>query len=954
MKKSLFAVFLAVMLVAALVFVITPDAKAADNLITAQADNEVITVSAADTVLDLNGKKNVVVKIDGGVELSVIDTSFILDKDTLDLTGKSAGTLTVDPASSGTIASVALYGDFRYLAVEEGGTYAFHPFNLAISKLGINTISESVCIRVSFIANDVVRAKLSDYGIKGVSGDATAYSAKENYKFGNKNGIQAYFDLKGSFDADKLDTTCSYQAYMVVDGVDVLSNYIAEITPRAVLKAINSSNLTPTATQKAAIETIAANNAHLADLFTSITGTSCTHNATIAATCQKASVCKNCNATIGTTVDHKDSDDANTECDMCSKELSDYVELDASELVNRINKDAHLYTKQEGTIFGRDNIYGSTFLSNWTVEVVAKTTVPKALYSDSAFNWWTDVRNNYKTKGYQYVAIDFALSSGASITAVGCLPPELAGGDIATSGPVFTAGKSLSWGSTCKTEEQRSYFAIYSNGKEVKESDTINAGQWYTVVIKLLVNAGEYGQGESGWSNVAFSGGNGNMVYFSGVRYYTNDTYKDDYIFEIPDYDEKDATELVSYKSGTTDAYTNQGTIFGRDNVYGANFSSWSVEVVAKTTAANSSMPAANSGFADWTAVRNNYKAQGYQYATIDFALAEGAKIRAIGCVPPDAAGGNVVPTGLEFTAGGKLAWASTCKTDEQKSYFAVYSEGKEVKVGDPINAGQWYTVVIKLLVDGNQYGQGEQGWASVAFSVGNGEMVYFSNVRYYRNDSYKDDYIIEIPDYDEKDATELVVYKSQDSSKNEVENYDRNNITIYERDNVYGVTFSKNSWDFKLAPKSTVSKALYANSAFADWDAVRSYYTESGYQYIAIDFALSAGCSINVAGSVPLANTYATAYLTFADNTALAWRKADYTDAQKACFTVYSEGKEVQVGDKIYAGQWYTVVVKLLTVVDTSSRYSNVGFELGNGKEVYFSGVRYYRNDSFTTDFAG
>ena len=58
MKRNLFVILLAVMLVAAVVFVVTPDAKATSGPITAQEDGETITVSAENTVLNLNGKKN--------------------------------------------------------------------------------------------------------------------------------------------------------------------------------------------------------------------------------------------------------------------------------------------------------------------------------------------------------------------------------------------------------------------------------------------------------------------------------------------------------------------------------------------------------------------------------------------------------------------------------------------------------------------------------------------------------------------------------------------------------------------------------------------------------------------------------------------------------------------------------------------------------------------------------
>ena len=418
--------------------------------------------------------------------------------------------------------------------------------------------------------------------------------------------------------------------------------------------------------------------------------------------------------------------------------LADYVEMDASELVSYKAGKEDAYTNQ-GEVFSRTDVYGAEILANWSVEVAAKTTIAKTIYADSAFADWTAVRKNFKDNGYQYVAIDLAVSEGATVRAIGCVPPDVEGGKVATTGLTFTDGQPLSWAATCKTDEQKSYFAVYSDGKEVKVGDTIEAGKWYTVVIKLLVNGNEYSQGEEGWSSVAFNVGNGKMIYFSTVRYYTNDTYKTDY--EKIDYVELDASELVSYKAGKEDAYTNQGEVFSRTDVYGAEIlANWSVEVAAKTTIAKTIY--ADSAFADWTAVRKNFKDNGYQYVAIDLAVSEGATVRAIGCVPPDVEGGKVATTGLTFTDGQPLSWAATCKTDEQKSYFAVYSDGKEVKVGDTIEAGKWYTVVIKLLVNGNEYSQGEEGWSSVAFNVGNGKMIYFSTVRYYCNDSFKTDYV--------------------------------------------------------------------------------------------------------------------------------------------------------------------------------------------------------------------
>jgi len=310
MKRSIFAILLALVLIATAVIIVAPKSKAAESSLIVAEEGKTYEITENGITLDLNGQKDVVANISDGIELSVIDSA------NMALDGSTAGTLTI--TGNGTVAKVSHSGDYRYLAVETEGTYSFHPFNMAISKLGINTIGEAVCIQVSFIANDVVKAKLDDYGIKSVSSEDAPFSAKEKYTFGSKNGIHAYFDLKGSFDADKLDVSCQYQAYMTVDGVDVLSNYILDITPREVLKTINKEGLTPTTTQETAIKAIAANNAHLADLFTSVTGVGCGHSATTDATCIAQGICKNCDVVtaeaLGRLTGHKDAD-GNSICD---------------------------------------------------------------------------------------------------------------------------------------------------------------------------------------------------------------------------------------------------------------------------------------------------------------------------------------------------------------------------------------------------------------------------------------------------------------------------------------------------------------------------------------------------------------------------------------------------------------------------------------------------------------
>ena len=727
MKRNLFAIFLAVALIIAMVFAVAPAAEAEESTVIQAQEDGPITVEDG-KILDLNGK-SVSVEVSGGKTLYVIDTA---NRNKDGETG--AGKLTYTGDGHIAVVSQDPATKMRYYAIKIADAYSFHPFNLTISQIGLNTKKEAICLRAAFMANNKVIAKIDDYGF---TIDGIDHTAKEKYPFAG-NFINAYADMVGSLESDAaMDVRKIAKVYITIGGEKVYSAYEAKLTPREVLKSVNKAGITPTETQKAAIEKL-AESAHLADFFTSVTGKACAHYAKTSATCLTPETCRNCDGILSEVAKHMDGDDANTECDWCMRELSDYVELDATELVGSAQKPNTNYISY-GNIYERDNVYGASFPSDWSAEVLAKTTVTKKYYADSPFDSWAKVRSNYNTKGYQYLSVDFALSKDAKITVAAAIPSADAS-KVVTSGPIFTTGQKMSWGSNCQGDAQKALFTVYSNGREVTAEDKIKAGQWYTVVIKLLTDVDGYIDGESSYSSVAFSGGNGEEVYFSTVRYYTNDSYKTDFVI---DYDEKDATELISYTSKVVnDAYSNQGTILGRDNVHGVVLSGWTVEVAAKTTAATTLYQGAP--FSSWKDVRANYKAQGYQYIAVDFALSAGAQVRAIGCVPPATGGtsGSVIATGLNLVAGQKPSWASNCTGDDQRACFTLYSNGKEVSLDEKINANQWYTVVIKLMVNGNEYKDGESSWASVAFNAGNGNMVYFSNVRYYRNDTYKTDFV--------------------------------------------------------------------------------------------------------------------------------------------------------------------------------------------------------------------
>ena len=97
------------------------------------------------------------------------------------------------------------------------------------------------------------------------------------------------------------------------------------------------------------------------------------------------------------------------------------------------------------------------------------------------------------------------------------------------------------------------------------------------------------------------------------------------------------------------------------------------------------------------------------------------------------------------FADGSALAYAGSVAADNQAPYFHVYANGEEVAVGDTIEDGVWYTIVVELLLDptGSSKGNIEDEWSTVGFGVGNNKAVYIAGGRYYTNDSFTTDYVV-------------------------------------------------------------------------------------------------------------------------------------------------------------------------------------------------------------------
>ena len=242
--------------------------KVVNGAIVDEKGNEITEITESG-VLDLKGQSvQYSIKVTGEETiLSVVDTSWM----TNGLAGKNVGQLIVTEGAD-KIETYTQYGDFKYLKVPgENDTYTFHPFNLTITRMGLNTVQQAISLEVQFVADDVVRDLLigenedHTYGLKNLKTGATV-SVKGNakYQFTTQNNHAiAYFALSESLCDDNFDEQGKFQAYMKLkigeEELEILSNYVADITPRKVMTDLNNSNVEATADQLARIRAIWTN-----------------------------------------------------------------------------------------------------------------------------------------------------------------------------------------------------------------------------------------------------------------------------------------------------------------------------------------------------------------------------------------------------------------------------------------------------------------------------------------------------------------------------------------------------------------------------------------------------------------------------------------------------------------------------------------------------------------------
>ncbi|MBQ8685282.1 MAG: hypothetical protein IJ514_03820 [Clostridia bacterium] len=206
--------------------------------------------------------------------------------------------------------------------------------------------------------------------------------------------------------------------------------------------------------------------------------------------------------------------------------LQDYYEFGADEMIDIKGVD-DCYVATDGEVYGRSDTY--THVGNgWNTEVSVKET---AFVADSVVYHKTaqEARASCIAKGYKYAAITFALGEGASISVTNIIPTT--GTNTSNIGGLnFADGAALAYRASVDTDGEKAFYKVYANGEEVAIGDAVSSGVWYTVVVKILIDTSENTTGAGTWLNVSFGAtGNNKPVYVAGVRYYTNETFAEDY-----------------------------------------------------------------------------------------------------------------------------------------------------------------------------------------------------------------------------------------------------------------------------------------------------------------------------------------------------------------------------------------------------------------------------------------
>ena len=397
--------------------------------------------------------------------------------------------------------------------------------------------------------------------------------------------------------------------------------------------------------------------------------------------------------------------------------VADCVARDGSEIVYTVeNATVGGYAQTEETVGDRTGVYKySTTQTEWTQKLNIKEA--GHLNTDDG-NARKESYAQFKRKGYNFVAFDIYLTSGAKATIS-------AMGETVNSypGDTLIAGNSIT--------EKNSNVSVYT--KEGFEVSYVLAGAWYTVVVDYSgISMEDYYSTDRNKNYCRIDiGGIYGTIYLDNVRYYGSDVWKDSITKE---YIQKDGSEFVigsgwdataaSYSLWKGDGTEGSENIFGRTNVwkYTSTSTSWNDKITIREC--NHTGTAIN---ASPTAAQTNMKAKGYNYVTFDMCMISGM----ITVNAPHADSTNTTGQFYDLIEVNKEMTKNNSNVQyyelDENGNFLIDAEGNYLTVTS-LKANTWYRVVVQYAIIDEYSGL----YAGIDIGARWKPTVYFDNVRYY------------------------------------------------------------------------------------------------------------------------------------------------------------------------------------------------------------------------------
>ena len=404
---------------------------------------------------------------------------------------------------------------------------------------------------------------------------------------------------------------------------------------------------------------------------------------------------------------------------ICTVTVKNYIQKDGGDFTyTTASPTAERYAATTETVGGRTGVYkyvGETSSDDWTNKL--KLSGAGHLGSDQGPARIAALKE-FKNNGYNYATFDIYMAKGSRL--------RISAMETETSyvSDLLTAGGS--YGAANAETGENANVQVYNLGS-ASEVANIAADTWYTVVIDYS-NISLDNYDGSIYTYIEIGGARGTF-YLDNVRYYANDTWKND----IKTFGQYDGSEFVlacsALSEGSSYEKVADGTeIYGRTGVYKfvAKTSTWSDKIGLKPA---NHIGAKFVGTTPGAAIKN-MQAQKYAYVTFDVLCVSGG----IAISSPEYTVADGVYTWKEQTYRNSWATENAAKKSTNIVIFkADDSTRTDLTAGFDIKT--WYTVVVKYDVDANYSGSGYHG-IDIASIHGSTEF-YFDNVRYYSSNPF-------------------------------------------------------------------------------------------------------------------------------------------------------------------------------------------------------------------------